>query len=76
MCYIGLSETIAMDLCPLIGLWLMQTYNFTILFLCALSCTIISIIFTILLQIPKSKQPPQQSSSTFLNGFIDRKALL
>ena len=25
---------------------------------------------------PKTKQPPQQSSSTFLDGFIERKALL
>lgn len=32
MGYFGLSGTIAMALGPLIGLWLMQTYNFTILF--------------------------------------------
>ena len=34
MGYFGLSGTIAMALGPLIGLWLMQTYNFTILFMC------------------------------------------
>ena len=50
MGYFGLSGTIAMALGPLIGLWLMQTYNFTIL-LCALSCTIVSLILTKLLQI-------------------------
>ena len=50
MGYFGLSGTIAMALGPLIGLWLMQTYNFTILF-CALSCTIVSLILTKLLQI-------------------------
>jgi len=76
MGYFGLSGTIAMALGPLIGLWLMQTYNFTILFLCALSCTIVSLILTKLLQIQKTKQPPQQSSSSFLDGFIERKALL
>ena len=52
MGYFGLSGTIAMALGPLIGLWLMQTYNFTI-FLCALSCTIVSLILTKLLQIQK-----------------------
>ncbi|GAB6617027.1 MULTISPECIES: MFS transporter [Bacillus] len=76
MGYFGLSGTIAMALGPLIGLWLMQTYNFTILFLCALSCTIVSLILTKLLQIKKSPQPPQQTSGTFLDGFIERKALL
>ena len=34
MGYFGLSGTLAMALGPLIGLWLMQTYNFTILFMC------------------------------------------
>lgn len=76
MGYFGLSGTIAMALGPLIGLWLMQTYNFTILFLCALSCTIVSLILTKLLQIKKSPQPPKQTSGTFLDGFIERKALL
>ncbi|MGQ0439873.1 MupG family TIM beta-alpha barrel fold protein, partial [Bacillus sp. B-TM1] len=76
MGYFGLSGTIAMALGPLIGLWLMQTYNFTILFLCALSCTIVSLILTKLLQIKKSPQSPQQTSGTFLDGFIERKALL
>ncbi len=45
-------------------------------FLCALSCTIVSLILTKLLQIKKSPQSPQQTSGTFLDGFIERKALL
>ena len=75
MGYFGLSGTIAMALGPLIGLWLMQTYNFTILFMCTfLYNCFININETTSNQ--KSPQSPQQTSGTFLDGFIERKALL
>ena len=74
MGYFGLSGTIAMALIHLSDYGLCK--HITSQFLCALSCTVVSLILTKLLQIQKSKQPPQQSSSTFLDGFIERKALL
>ena len=75
MGYFGLSGTIAMALGPLIGLWLMQTYNFTVLFMCTfMHNSFININETTSNQ--KTQQPPKQSSGTFLDGFIERKALL
>ncbi|PFW91772.1 MFS transporter [Bacillus pseudomycoides] len=76
MGYFGLSGTIAMALGPLIGLWLMQTYSFTILFLCALSCTVVSLILTKLLKIQATEKPIHQAHESFLDGFIEKKALL
>ncbi len=76
MGYFGLSGTMAMALGPLIGLWIMQNYNFTILFLCALSCTVVSLILTKLLKMKEMAKPLLQKPETFLDGFIEKKALL
>ncbi len=64
MGYFGLSGTLAMALGPLIGLWLMQTYNFTILFF---MCIIVHNCF---ININETTSNPKKRNSLHNNHLV------
>lgn len=77
MGYFGLSSNLAMALGPLIGIWLMTSYGFGLLFLVS---SVLSILALLLSQMVKYAEPnfaarQQAAKQPFWEGLVERKAL-
>lgn len=77
MGYYGLSNTFAMAVGPLTGLWIMQSYGFTFVLLISTILAILSLFSSLFITYPKPQQstmPPERLR--FVDRLWERTALL
>lgn len=72
MGYFGLATAMATACAPALGLTLMNSIGFTALFLAAFLCAAVSILFLLIMKVPKPE--PVQKKFT-LKGLIDKNAV-
>ncbi|MFD2923048.1 MFS transporter [Halobacillus naozhouensis] len=75
MGYFGLSISIAMMLGPLLGIWLMNTYGFLILFVLASLFSLGSLLLSNFSAPDKQKDNRGSTHKPFLSSLFDRNAL-
>lgn len=76
MGYFGLGSTLAMALGPMIGIWVMKSFGFGLLFLISLLSTLFSMALTKWMAIPQPHRAPQKRVETrFYEKFMEKEAL-
>jgi MFS family permease len=76
MGYFGLGSTLAMALGPMIGIWVMKSFGFGLLFLISLLSTLCSMGLTKWMTIPAPvRNPKTQGEIPFHEKFLEQKAL-
>jgi MFS family permease len=76
MGYFGLGSTLAMALGPMIGIWVMKSFGFGLLFLISLLSTLFSMALTKWMAIPQPHRATQKRVETrFYEKFMEKKAL-
>lgn len=77
MGYFGLTTSLSMALAPMLGLWLVATYEYHYLFLAVLICTLLAFAgSTLVKNVPNSiPKAPQGASPSFWSNLVEKKAL-
>ncbi|MGD9676765.1 MAG: MFS transporter [Vulcanibacillus sp.] len=75
MGYYGLSSTFAMALAPLFGIWIMNTFGFSYLFLISLAMAITSLFLSQFISIPKNKPIKTGEKGLKLKDLYEKDAL-
>ncbi len=76
--YFALSMTLAAAIGPFIGMFILQHFNFTVMFVFCLVCVVISLVISFFMKVPKVKLTKEQSSEMKgfkLSNFIELKAV-
>ncbi len=75
MGYYGLSSTLAMALAPLFGIWIMNKFGFSYLFLIAFVMAIISLILSQFISIPQNRPIRKNEKGLRFNDLYEKSAL-
>ncbi|NOU75731.1 MFS transporter [Paenibacillus sp. LMG 31458] len=78
MGYFGLGSTLAMALGPLAGIWIMNNFGYTLLFICCFVSTILSFVctqFVTLPQLSKATKAQVGSANSVWSKLIEKQAL-
>ncbi|ASS77068.1 MFS transporter [Tumebacillus algifaecis] len=75
MGYYGLSSNLAMALAPLLGIWLMESYGFGLVFAISTGLTVLAILLSQLIKIaPPVRREPTADASAGKEGLFEKKA--
>lgn len=75
MGYYGMSTTLAMAVAPVTGIWIINHWGFTYLFIISFISTIISLVLSQLLHINHEKVEDEPKKANFTSSLFERSAL-
>ncbi|WP_371378144.1 MFS transporter [Sporomusa aerivorans] len=75
MGYFGLGTTLLMALAPAIGVWIVESYGFAILFCMATASQIFALYWTRAARVPAARYAAAQTGQSGLDRFVESKAV-
>lgn len=76
MGYYGLASTMALAIGPVIGLYIAETYSFSVLFICCFFLTLLAIILVKLVDLPTVPRVKKSEEQSFFGAMYEKKALV